>query len=196
MKKLAIAMLVLLGSATARAYDVPVEVGAFAGGHIFSSTSHLGLVPGSPHQLDNSGSFGMRFALDFLPRLALESELALTPTQVSGTGDSVLAFGWRGHAVVHILTGRLRPFVLVGGGGITASSSNSMVLKEDTRGELHAGVGLKFDVRCHWGLRVDARVQFEQASGSGLYFTEDWDIFGGVYGRFGRTIREMCADRK
>jgi hypothetical protein len=191
MKKLTIIAMVLLGATTARAYDVPVEVGAFAGGHGFSSSSHLGLVAGNPHSLNNTGAFGFHFALDFLPRLALENELVLAPTQAAQTGDGVLVFGWHGHAVVHILTGRLRPFVLVGGGGITASSSNSSTVREDTRGELHAGVGLKFDIRCNWGLRADARVQFEQAT-SGTYFTEDWEVFGGIYGRFGRSIAEKC----
>jgi hypothetical protein len=191
MKNIAIIAMVLLGASTARAYDVPVEVSAFAGGHFFSSTTHLGYLPDSPHQLDHTGAFGFRFALDVLPRLALESELMLAPTQASGTGDGVLAFGWRGHALVHILTGRWRPFVLVGGGGITASSSNPATIREDTRGELHLGVGLKFDVRCNWGVRVDTRLQFEQST-TGVYFTEDWEVFAGLYGRFGKSIAEKC----
>jgi hypothetical protein len=191
MKNVTIIAMVLLGTATARARDVPVEVGAFAGGHVFSTTSHLGFVAANPHQLADTGAFGFRFALEVIPRLALESELALAPTQAQVSGDGVLAFGWRGHAVVHILTGRVRPFVLVGGGGITTSSANPTTVREDTRGELHAGIGLKIDIRCNWGLRVDGRLQFEQAT-SGTYFTEDWEFFGGLYGRFGKSIAEKC----
>src|SRR5437868_8653825 len=191
MKNLAIIVVVLLGASTARAHDVPVELGAFAGGHFFSATSHLGFLPDNPHTLNNTGALGFRFALEVLPRLSLENELVLAPTQAVNTGDGVLTFGWHGQAVVHILTGRFRPFVLVGGGGITASSANPTVVKEDTRGEVHAGLGLKVDIRCNWGVRVDARVQFEQAT-AGIYFTEDWQLFGGVYGRFGRSIVEKC----
>ena len=44
MKNLAIIAMALLGASTARAYDVPVEVGAFAGGHLFSASSRLGLI--------------------------------------------------------------------------------------------------------------------------------------------------------
>jgi hypothetical protein len=100
-------------------------------------------------------------------------------------------FGWRGHVLVHILTGRFRPFVLAGGGGITMSSADPTLVRQDTRGELHAGVGLKVDVRCHWGLRVDGRVQFEQAH-AGVYFTEDWEIFAGIYASFGRDFTSTC----
>jgi hypothetical protein len=196
MKKLSIAILLLSAAATnARAYDLPVEIGAFGGGHFFSPASHLGTIAGSVRTLSDSGSFGLRLTLQFLPRIGLENELVLTPTEVSGFGDNALAFGWRGHVIVDILRGRVRPFVLAGGGGWTVSSSNPTLIKEDTRGELHAGVGLKVDVRCHWGFRVDGRIQFEQAT-AGTYFTEDWEVFGGVYGRYGRTIREMCAGKK
>jgi hypothetical protein len=193
MKKIVIIALVLGFAATARAYDVPIEVGAFGGGHIFSSTNHLGLVPDNPHALSNTGTFGFRVGFQLLRRLTLETELALSPTEAAVSGDSVLTIGWRGHALVHILTKRWRPFVLVGGGGVTASSSNATVVHEDTRGELHAGVGLKVDIRCNWGLRVDGRIQFEQATGNGTYFTEDYEVIAGVYGLFGHSIREKCV---
>ena len=110
----------------------------------------------------------------------------------------MLAFGWRAHVLVHILTGRVRPFVLVGGGGLTSSPSDPPLLPgdnrqyQDTRGELHGGVGLKVDIRCNWGVRVDARVQFEQAT-QGIYFTEDWEVNGGLYGVFGKPIVAKCA---
>jgi hypothetical protein len=190
MKNAAIIAMVLLGASAARA-DVPVEVGAFAGGHFFSPSTHLGYKADNPHFLDDTGTFGFRFALEVLPRLSLESELALAPTQASHAGDGVLTFGWRGHALVHVLTGRFRPFVLVGGGGISASSANPNLVREDTRGEIHAGLGLKVDIRCNWGVRVEGRVQFEQAT-AGIYFTEDWDVFAGVYGRFGKAVAEKC----
>jgi len=193
MKNIVIIALVLGFAQAARAYDMPIEVGAFGGGHVFSSTSHLGLAPDSPHALANTGTFGFRVGFQLLRRLTLESELSLSPTEAAGSGDSVLAIGWRGHALVHILTGRVRPFVLVGGGGLTSSSSNASVVRQDTRGELHAGVGLKVDIRCNWGLRVDGRIQFEQATGNGTYFTEDYEVIAGVYGLFGHSIREKCV---
>jgi hypothetical protein len=189
-----IAMLFAAGAPrAARAYDAPVEVGAFAGGHYFSDTTRLGFIASNPHTISSSGLLGFRFGFVLVPRLELETELGLVPTQVESTGDSVLAFGWRAHALVHILTGRWRPFVVAGGGGFTSSTSNPANISTDTRGELHAGVGLKFDVRCNWGLRLDGRVQFEQAThANSIYFTEDWDIALGVYGLFGRTINEKC----
>jgi hypothetical protein len=124
--------------------------------------------------------------------LSIETELALMPTTTPLNNATVLAFGWRLHGLVHILTGRWRPFVLVGGGGLTSSPSDPTVQYQDTRGELHAGVGLKADIRCNWGLRADARIQFEQAT-KGVYFTEDWELTLGLYGVFGKPIVARCA---
>jgi hypothetical protein len=190
--QLLVVAVVLAVAAPARAYDLSIEASGYAGVHIFSDTNKLGRHSGAVgNELNHSGLIGFRVGFLVHPRLALEAELAIIPTSTQPTGDSVLAFGWRAHALVHLMTGRVRPFVLVGGGGFTSSSSNPSVSFQDTRGEIHGGVGLKWDIRCSWGVRLDGRVQFGPAT-QGIYFTEDWELALALYGRFGKSIVESC----
>jgi hypothetical protein len=191
---LAIAGVILASAAPAHAYDLAFEVDGFAGGHFFSDSNKLGRHAGTERdfKLQHSGMVGFRVGFGVIPRLTIEAELGIIPTVNQPPGDSVLAFGWRLHGLVHILTGRVRPFVLVGGGGFTASGSNPNHTVEGTRGEIHGGVGVKFDIRCNFGVRVDGRVQFGPAT-SGIYFTEDWEVTAALYGLFGKPVRDRCA---
>jgi hypothetical protein len=189
----AVAAVVVAAATPARAYDLAFDATGFAGAHFFSESNKLGRHSGSPPDtaFDHTGMVGFRVGFLVHERLSLEAELAIIPTTTEATHDSVLAFGWRAHALINILTGRVRPFVLVGGGGLTSSPANPSVTRQDTRGELHAGLGIKWDIRCSWGLRLDGRVQFGPAT-EGIYFTEDWEVTLGLYGRFGKPIVEKC----
>ncbi|HEX8954179.1 MAG TPA: OmpA family protein [Polyangia bacterium] len=162
MRNLIVLSTLLLLAPTAHAFDLKMETGAFVGGHFFSDTTNLGRDNNAPtsNQLNHSAVLGFRIGFVLHPRLVLEGELALAPTGSADGNASVLAFGWRAHLRVDILTGRIRPFVLAGGGGWTSSSSNSDIVEQDTRGELHAGAGLMVDIGCQWGLRLDGRAQF------------------------------------
>jgi hypothetical protein len=189
---IAVFVAVVASSGVAHAHDVSLEAGGFVGGHFFSDTNHLGRFVNTDNALNHSGLLGFRFAFNLIPRLAVEAELGLVPTTTQKGDNSVLMFGYRLQGVVHILTGRVRPFVLVGAGGMTSSSSNPVALSADTKGEIHAGLGVKADIGCNWGLRLDTRVQFESAT-SGIYFTEDWEIALGLYGLFGKPITAQCT---
>jgi hypothetical protein len=194
-----VAMLAVAGAVltvatpAAHAYDLTFEVDGFAGGHFFSESNKLARHAGTARDfsLQHSGQVGFRVGFGIIERLFIETELAIIPTINQPPGDSVLAFGWRAHGLVHILTGRVRPFVLAGGGGFSASPSNPKNSVQDTRGEIHGGVGVKVDIRCNWGLRFDARVQFGPAT-RGVYFTEDWDLTLGIYGLFGKPVQNKC----
>jgi len=173
------------GARRADAREYQMEAGVFIGAHIFSDTNGLGRTANAP--IDNSFSpgatLGLRLGFIVLPRLSLEAELGLIPTGTKEGRTQVFAFGYRAHLLVHILTGRIRPFVLVGGGGFSNTSSNPTIVQQDTDGELHAGVGVKFDIKKNWGLRVDGRIAFSPAI-SGIYFTEDGEVTVGLYGLF------------
>ena len=199
-----VAATAIAAAAPAHAFDLTLDTSGFAGGHLFSDTNKLGRHHDAPddNALKNTGVIGFRLGFIILhERLSLETELALMPTTTPLNNSSVLVFNWRAHALVHILTGRFRPFVLVGGGGLTSSPSDPPIQPgdnhqyQDTRGEIHGGVGLKADIRCNWGLRADARIIFQQAT-RGIYFTEDWEFTAGLYGVFGKPIQARCATPK
>ncbi len=197
MRKLTIVLAAVLFAPSLAHADVPMEAGAFAGGHFFNSDNRLGRPEDTTGgtALQNTGAFGFRFGFILHPRVELEAELLLAPTQTRDHIAQVLAFGWRGHVLVHLMTGRVRPFVLAGGGGMTSSSSDTNLggASQDTKGELHLGAGLKVDITCRFGLRVDGRVQFGRATGEGTYFTEDGEVLLGLYGIFGKGIDHKCT---
>src|SRR5215468_9398274 len=148
---------VLGGTGAARADDDPVELGFFAGAHLFSDTNELGAYDNDPNGTSPSSSFtfGARLGFKIWTHLRLEGELALMPT-TSRRGDSELfIIGWRANASFQILDGPVAPFVLLGIGGSTITSEKQSVLHEDTDLVPQGGVGARIAVGPTWGVRLD-----------------------------------------
>src|SRR5215470_11492512 len=178
----------LLGGlgAAARADDDPVELGFFAGAHLFSNTNELGAFDNDPSGTSpsNAFTFGARFGFKIWTHFRLEGELALMPT-TSRRGDSELFIvGWRANAVFQILDGPVAPFVLLGIGGSTITSEKPSVLHEDTDLVPQGGVGARIAVAPSWGFRLDARILIPPST-VGTGSTVDWELLGGVYATFG-----------
>jgi outer membrane protein OmpA-like peptidoglycan-associated protein len=175
--------------AGARADEHKIELGGFVGWHVFSTTNELGVFDDMDSLAPDSAlAFGARLGVNLHPRLALEAELAVVP---STAGDANLTvFGWRGQFLVHLATeGKVRPFLLVGGGGMSASSGDSTEVAADTDMQLHGGAGLKLDVTDDWGLRLDGRVMLPPSSEDDS-FTQDYEVLVGFYGRFPQAKRQ------
>lgn len=183
----------LLGSAPAHA---DMELGVFGGGKFFSSDGALsrdGLTDQPDSALAHSGIFGLRIGYLPIPRLALEGEIGVSPTSMRGSllfpdgnqldAPKVAVFPLRAHLLINILTGRVRPFVLVGGGGHLSAALSPGVVRDDAKGALHAGAGLAFDIRPGWGLRFDGRFLLSQGSSAPL--TPEGEVLAAVFGRFG-----------
>ena len=176
---------------SANAYPLQLEMGVFGGYHYFASDNQLGRDVGSSteNKLSQTGTFGLRLGFIVHPLVSLEAELGLTPTTASTAqyGDATaLALNYRAHILVHILKGRIRPFLLAGGGGNTISSSNSNVIHEDTDGEFHVGIGSKFDIQKNWGFRLDGRLYIVPSTNQDkIYATNDFEVTLGFYGLFG-----------
>ncbi len=171
------------------AFDDKMEIGGFAGIHVFNDDNELG----QPNQPDadspkNSLAFGIRVARRIIDLVSAEAELAIMPTRLRGDDDvDVINIGWRLHALVHpvrLAEGRLEPFAVLGAGGSTSSSSDSDAMSNDTDFVIHAGVGARYQVSRFWGVRLDGRLLFPPSSASdGL--TTDGEILIGLYKRFG-----------
>ena len=200
--RLAVVTTALLSLGTvAHADPLKVEIGVFGGYHLFSNTNQLGRDVGSTteNRLKNSGTFGMRLGFIVHPLVELEAELGLIPTsaKTSAGRATALDLGYRAHILVHVLKGKVRPFILAGGGGATLSSSNSTIVHEDTDGEFHFGVGLKGDIRPNWGMRVDARLYIEPSTTVGhIYATNDYEVTLGLYGLFGGPKKVAAVEPK
>jgi outer membrane protein OmpA-like peptidoglycan-associated protein len=172
----------LLATESSGRAEIDAEI--FAGAHFFSGENRLSLLEPQTagSTLRHGGLFGLRLGYLPIPRLAIEGELAMIPT---GTQDDLSRLGVlsaRGHLLLNILTGRLRPFLLVGGGALISTPTISSPLRAGVAGALHAGAGLKLDFAQGWGLRIEGRLLLPQAIQQPL--TTEGEVLLGLYGRF------------
>ncbi|HRI52519.1 MAG TPA: OmpA family protein [Pseudomonadota bacterium] len=189
---------VLAAQAATPVARADIEVGVFGGGKFYSEDGSLARVraledPNSA--LQHSGVFGLRVGYLPIPRLALEGELGISPTMMRGSlsypdgqpvPDSqaqVAVIPIRAHLLINFLTGRVRPFALLGGGGHISVPLSIGALQTDAKGAIHAGAGLAFDVRPGWGLRFDGR--FILAEGVTKVLTPEGEVLAAVFGHFG-----------
>lgn len=161
------------------------DFGAFGGFHIFNDNNELGVTDAPESEtLDNAFTFGVRAAWVLVGLLDLEGEFAISPTNTSETSVDSVVFGWRAHALMHFTEGDLRPFAVLGLGALTSSSEDERVFSSDTDFVLHGGVGVKYQVQDHWGVRFDARLLLPPSSDNES-LTTDAEFLLGVYKEFG-----------
>ena len=186
---------------TARAdYSPEYELGVFGGAHLWNANTGVGR-PDSMEssQIGHGGLFGVRLGIGFHPRFSLETELGLAPSFTKGfdlppdpmTGESkhrsaqVLGIGYRLQGVLHVLTGRVRPFLLAGIGGFTTSSSDFVLYAQDTTYSVGLGGGLKADFGKNWGMRLDGRALLHRGVAGGPSIAPDGEVSLGIFGRIG-----------
>ncbi|MFN0247013.1 MAG: OmpA family protein [Kofleriaceae bacterium] len=164
--------------------DRRVEVGLAVGGHAFSSNTELGVddemsEPGP----SSSGVLGLRIAVPVIARLAVEGEAVMIPTDDDVLGDEIDVFGLRAHARFDFLTGRFKPFVVLGAGA-HVSRSDSLQVDDDTDRAYHWGGGARFAITDKLDARVDLRhliVPDRTTDGA----TSDVEVTAGMMYRFG-----------
>ncbi len=172
----------LLASESASRAEIDAEI--FAGAHFFSGSNRLSLLdpPTEGSALRHGGMFGLRLGYVPIPRLAIEAELAMTPTSTQDDLSRLGVVSARGHLLLNILTGRVRPFLLAGGGAMISTPTISSQLRAGAVGALHVGAGLKIDFVPGWGLRIDGRLVLPQGASQPL--TTEAEALLGLYGRF------------
>jgi len=178
---LATAGLLLAHPGSSRA-EIDAEV--FGGAHFFNSGNRLSLSDplSDGNTLKHGGLLGLRLGYVPIPRLAIEGELAMTPTSSKDDLSRMGVLSLRGHLLFNFLTGRVRPFVLAGGGALISTPTISSRLRASTIAALHAGAGLKIDFVPGWGVRIDGRLVLPQGSEQAL--TTEGEVLVGLYGRF------------
>ncbi|MBL8636349.1 MAG: OmpA family protein [Myxococcales bacterium] len=161
-----------------------INAGVFTGAHLFNDNNKLSRQDRatSDNGFDHSAIVGLRIAYVPIPRLAIEAELGIIPTSTHDGSSRLGVLSARGHLLLNLLTGRVRPFLLAGGGGMFSMMAIGSKLPADSEGALHAGGGLQVDITKLWGLRIDGRAVFPQALSSAL--TTEGEILVGLAGRF------------
>src|SRR5262249_16908804 len=142
----------------------PVDIGVFAGVHIFPSDSSLGRFSTDPDSLSpqTGPAFGLRFGYAPISRLELEVEGLIIPTHSGDTPRGkthILVWAVRGHLMFYLIDrGPFRLFVLGGWGALASSPSDKNIVPSDTDDPIHFGAGAKIAFSQHIGLRIDGRV--------------------------------------
>lgn len=187
--------LTLSAGAVASAHEL--EVTGSVGAHFYAEGNELGRDDGAPSSTapQHTVMFGLTVGYYPIPHLGIEAEATLVPgTTRAGDGSTIVAVGYRGHLVVNILTGRLRPFLLFGGGAYSSvyTSANSGIY-QDTDLQFHAGAGLKYYVTPRLMLRLDGRVLATPAINYDLVLPE-FEVMLGVGGHFAFKSKAKDTD--
>jgi OOP family OmpA-OmpF porin len=188
----------VLGTTAAHAN---VEIGGFAGLHVFSSSNGLGVPDASVNPMraevsqKNSAIFAGRLGFYFNDHLGLEIEGGVIPTEPSSTVFDVWNVVGRAQLVYRLgsSTATFVPFVLVGGGFMhVASTVNSDIISKETNWMPHAGVGVAYQTGGGWSVRADARLILPPSSQGGL--TQDYEVLVSLARAFGAHQKAVVAE--
>lgn len=178
------AFVVLGVLARTNAASAEAEISVFGGYHRFSPNNPMGRpASGGPGSgLTTAPTLGARIAYLATPRLGGELEVAISPTEArDGTGINLPSARVQG--VYNLLTGRVRPSLLLGVAALVASPADPLMYSSEVRPAALAGNTIHVDVGDWWGFRADARV-FALAGAASHAFAFDSEISLGIYGRF------------
>jgi outer membrane protein OmpA-like peptidoglycan-associated protein len=134
------------------------ELGVFGGLLVPSSTHNLYSRTWEPFKVPvpELGARGAFYPLSFA---GIEAEGFGGPTETEDTDKSAALWGARGHLILQLPGPTLVPFVLVGGGVLTAGSNPTGT---DTDPLFHFGAGAKLNLDDFIGLRLDVRDNITQ----------------------------------
>ena len=179
------ALLAAIPPATAAA-DEELELGGFAGVHLFNDDNELGQDDyAAAGSLENAPTLGVRVSRRIAPMVSAEGELAIAASNMRVEDVDVVVFGWRVQGLYHpVRLGRFEPFALFGVGGSTAASSDTELFQNDTDLVVHAGLGARIAIGPNWGVRLDARLALPPSSDSESV-TADGEILLGLWKAFG-----------
>lgn len=197
------ALILAPGRAQAAAPDY--ELGIFAGAQLFNPEIGLGRYFHEPTQtwrgqLEHSAAFGLRLGLGLHPRFMLEGEVALLPTttiEYPGLAAmspvvqaKVMGVGYRLHGLIHFATGRVRPYLTIGGGGLSSTTSDSHYSVPSTTFSIDGGLGMKIDVKPIWGIRIEGKAVLTPGRPDAPPLVPNGEVTIGFYARFGAKKAE------
>ncbi len=137
--------------------DSKVEIGANLGAHLFASNTELGAINQRVDAagLESAARLGVRVGYLLGHRFTAELEVSWMPTDNNVDGRGADVFGGRLQARYDVQTGKLRPFVFAGYGGMWLAAVDGMQLARDVDQAFHFGVGATYSIAPKWSVRAD-----------------------------------------
>jgi len=165
-----------------------VEIGGITGAHLFASDLELGVADmANPDTPRSSALMGFRLGYRLNRRLNVEGELVVVPTVDRADGDTTFVIGYRAQGLVNLRkSGRIRPFLLAGLGGIELTTTRTGgQMADDTDLAFHVGGGVSFALSHRLELRFDARnLILPSNTDSGA--TDNYELMAGLTIGFGK----------
>ncbi len=179
----AVATLVLAaGYASPAAAEI--QVSAFGGAFVPSPVMGLARLADDPESKLTAGPiFGARFTGLAIERIGAEFEFGEVILGSVGAGAGLSVMSLRAHALLHIITGKVRPFVTLGLVGNIALASNPAFFVTQGRLGLTSGAGLAVDLGDWWGVRGDVRAVWSSPISQGFWLPS-FEGTVALYGRF------------
>ncbi len=187
--------LAVLASASIAHADPHLEASAFTGIYYFGPNSGLGNSYAADQIPGTSPLLGARVAVfpyevdpdaeEHELEVGLEAEVGVAPSETSSDPshhhDAYFApvFLWRAHAILRLSSRSVRPFLLVGLGGETISSTSPYIDKESDP-IYYWGAGVDMPISEAWALRIDLR--------QGLMPSRDQSWTATYEGHFGLAV--------
>ena len=168
-----------------------IDLGAFGGYNWLSKTSELGDAKLPTDVPDNAGLIGARASFHALNWLGVEGEFKFAFSKLrsgAGTDDVV---GLRGHLIASLpMESAIRPFITVGFGAERLTRALNTAIR-DWDSATVLGVGARYDMLRHFGVRVDGRLLVIPGR-SGL--TTDYEAMAGIYLRLNTPAGDSDKD--
>lgn len=171
-----------------------LEAGLFGGYDKKSPNNELGNANDRDEVPTAGPGFGARVGYALTERWSVEGEVKSVLSKLRKSGDSAAIFGYRAHAMWHLLTdSSLRPFVRMGVGSDTINTeSNNVVTKKDSDTALVAGVGTRYGLTDTFGLRVDLLAALIPGRDSKKEIEPE--VWVGVFYLFGGSYKDSDGD--
>lgn len=172
-----------------------LEIGGITGAHVFADDLELGVPDtANPDTPRSSALMGFRLGYQINRRVGVEGELVLVPTVDRAMGDTTYVIGYRAQGLFNLKkTGRLRPFLVVGLGGMElATTRDDGEMRDDTDLAFHWGGGVTFALSHRLLLRFDARnLILPSNTDSGA--TDNYELMAGLTIGFGKKTTRTDA---
>lgn len=161
--------------------DYRFELGLLGGWQYFDDEHGIGRADIDDKDLSPKQAplFGLNFTFNLNPYVAFEAEGLASRTETRNELTKMWLFQLGGHVLFHPAKGVVRPYLLLGYGGMSSVVSDEVVLPNDTDGLGRAAVGIKVALGSRVNLKLEGRVQSSLAFASDLVEWGDETVYGG-----------------
>jgi OOP family OmpA-OmpF porin len=153
--------------------DYRFELGLVGGWNYFSDEHGIGRADIDDKQLSpqHAPVWGLQFTFNLNKYIALEAEGLAARTHTRDNQTDMWLFQLGGQMLIHPASGAVRPYLMLGFGGMASLVEDKEILPDDQDAMVRAGIGLKIPLGSRVNLRLEGRVL------SSLAFVPDsWKI--------------------